>query len=82
MRKCLDKEFRQLGIEIFSESEIVVNLYEKTVPILVNPITEEVYFDAELYRGKLFEDEMQEICEVMKTLKENMQEVKAWTNEQ
>ncbi|MEG1502266.1 MAG: hypothetical protein RR370_02645 [Synergistaceae bacterium] len=75
---CIDKEFNQISIEIFSKNDVVVSLYEKKVPISIDPENEEVFFDVEMGKDRLYEIEIEEMARVMQILKDNMREIKEW----
>lgn len=81
IRKCIENEYCQITINIFSHHDIIFKIYEKEVPIAVDPITEEIFFDAELYNGKLYAIEIEELSKIVAVIKENIEEIKTWVKD-
>lgn len=74
IRKAIN--YNDVMVEFYSDDGLLFNLYECGVPVIVKG--EEVYVDCECYDGTLTLDMLNEIVEVIKIIKENIQQVKKW----
>lgn len=75
IRKIMgDRDSSVLKIEIWTDKEIVFNIYESEIPIMVDGKKKEVYIECEwLLTQKLCGDMLIELGEISKILEENIE---------
>lgn len=72
MRKIIGNHWTsQLHIQIFSESEICIRVYESEIPLVVDLKKKEVYLDCEGLRNQLTGDMMIELGSIAKLIEDN-----------
>jgi hypothetical protein len=71
-------ESKYLKVAIYGGNEVVFYIWEREVPISVNPKTGEILLDVEGYDWKLTHDMIDEISRVMEVIKNNMPEIRGW----
>jgi hypothetical protein len=80
----IGKELTQskyLKVAIFNKNDVVFYLWEREIPVCVNPINGSIFIDVEGYDWKLQKDMLDEIVVVMAVIEENMDEVRGWVKE-
>jgi hypothetical protein len=70
-----------LKVAIFDKDEVVFYLWERELPISINPIIGEIYLDTEGYDWKLTKEMLDEIASVMEVIENNMDEIRGWAKE-
>lgn len=63
----------EVNIKLYNNGIIIFYIYESEIPIVVNANKDEVYLDCECHNGRLTVDMLQELHDIARVLKDNIE---------
>ena len=76
---CLGDESREVKITLYPDQEVVVELWERNLPLIISKNNDRCYLDTSMTEFEMTAEMLEEVLKVMKVIDNNIDDIKSWT---